>query len=35
VESKITELALLALNLDVEAENLAREGKKHSDLQSL
>ena len=35
VESKIPELALLALNLDVEAENFAREGKKHSDLQSL
>lgn len=32
VESKITELALLALNLDIETENLAREGKKHSDL---
>ena len=35
VESKIPELALLALNLDVEAENLARESKKHSDLRSL
>ena len=35
VESKIPELALLALNLDVEAENLARESKKRSDLQSL
>jgi len=32
VESKITELALLALNLDVETENLARESKKRSDL---
>ena len=35
VEPKIPELALLALNLDVETENFAREGKKHSDLQSL
>ena len=32
VESKIPELALLALNLDVETENFARESKKHGDL---